>query len=388
MPSKPTRRSRRVGGDDTTPALAALAAPAPAAVTPTPDPHQPLKSLYLAAIDTLLQSVADLVSAKTRLFDTPLPPALSADAVKSRRAFLYNMFKIQLKRVKAAHDNLRVLSDGLRLLTTPSLSDTANRAAAYATVRDTLKAIAADPRICRVASVSAALDELIATAEAEAPVPVPAPVLAGGRPRRRRGAGLCVSRPAPAAAADPVAESKELTDRLNAIRAALGLAPLQPWTDADDAAIEAELAELTPAAPLAGGAAPRVRFVIERLDVNGDGIPDGDLVKEYQGDRLVAQKFVALDRLKQIAENAVAAQVASPAPAAAGRPQKIVYERAPAHPETKPIVVQSDTSFGHYVKAGAALSLGDTAMDALLSGLAGLFSGSEGGSARRRARAP
>jgi len=132
-----------------------------------------------------------------------------------------------------------------------------------------------------------------------------------------------------------------------------------------------------PRAPL-----PRTRFVIERLDVDGDGIPDGDLVKEYVGDRLVRQKFVALDRLKNITEAAIAnAQAASPIPE---KPQKVVYERMPAHPEDKPVIVQSDTSFGHYVKAGAGLQLGSIAMNGVASGLASLFSSDGGGAARGR----
>ena len=124
---------------------------------------------------------------------------------------------------------------------------------------------------------------------------------------------------------------------------------------------------------------PRTRFVIERLDVDGDGIPDGDLVKEYVGDRLVRQKFVALDRLKNITDDAIAnAAAVAQGPV---KPQKVVYERMPAHPEDKPVIVQSDTSFGHYVKAGAGLQLGSIAMDGVVSGLASLFS-SDGGGAR------
>lgn len=130
-------------------------------------------------------------------------------------------------------------------------------------------------------------------------------------------------------------------------------------------------------------ASPRTRFVIERLDVDGDGIPDGDLVKEYVGDRLVRQKFVALDRLKNITDDAIA----NAAAVAQGpeKPQKVVYERMPAHPEDKPVIVQSDTSFGHYVKAGAGLQLGAIAVDGVVSGLASLFS-SDGGARKSRRR--
>lgn len=122
-----------------------------------------------------------------------------------------------------------------------------------------------------------------------------------------------------------------------------------------------------------------LRYVVEKVDVDGDGIPDGDLVKQYDDDRLLSQRFVPADKMQALAKNAT--QEA----ANTGRKEQVVYQRQPLHEEQKPLVIQSDTSFGHYVKAGAGITLGSVAMEGVLSGLGALFSG-DGGAPRRKRR--
>ena len=38
----------------------------------------------------------------------------------------------------------------------------------------------------------------------------------------------------------------------------------------------------------------KVQYTIEPIDVDGDGIPDGDLVSKYVNGKLMSRKFVAL----------------------------------------------------------------------------------------------
>lgn len=116
---------------------------------------------------------------------------------------------------------------------------------------------------------------------------------------------------------------------------------------------------------------PRIHYIIEKLDVDGDGIPDGDLVKKYVGNKLVSQKFVPVARIKKIVRNAQLKSNSNASPAQ----ERIVYQRSPSKPPAdKPVVIQSDTHFGHYVKAGAGLTVGSMAIEGLVSGIAGLFS--------------
>jgi hypothetical protein len=118
------------------------------------------------------------------------------------------------------------------------------------------------------------------------------------------------------------------------------------------------------------------RFVIEKIDIDGDNIPDGDLVKKYNGSKLVGQKFVAFDKMKEIADEAMYASKE-------GTKQKVVYQRMPANEEDKPVIVKDATHFGQYVKAGAGLEVGRVAVDGLVDALGGLFS-SEGGKGKRK----
>ena len=115
------------------------------------------------------------------------------------------------------------------------------------------------------------------------------------------------------------------------------------------------------------------RFVIEKIDVDGDGIPDGDLVKEYEGDKLLSQKFVPKEKMAEIVDNALNQQNGN-----SGPKEKIVYKNEPQNIDNKPIVIKDNTNFGQYVKLGAGFEVGRGAVDLLFFGLSELFSSGGG----------
>jgi len=115
------------------------------------------------------------------------------------------------------------------------------------------------------------------------------------------------------------------------------------------------------------------RFVIEKIDVDGDGIPDGDLVKEYEGDKLLSQKFVPKEKMAEIVDNALNQPKSN-----SGPKEKIIYKNEPQNIDNKPIVIKDDTNFAQFVKAGIALEVGRGAVDLLFFGLSELFSSGGG----------
>ncbi len=131
-------------------------------------------------------------------------------------------------------------------------------------------------------------------------------------------------------------------------------------------------------------APPKVHFTVESIDVDGDSIPDGDMVSKYVDGVLVSRKFVPLTKLKRIARNAAAKSRSSSrpprnAPPNAPRnapPNAPRNARANAAPDNR-VIVQEDTGFGQYIKAGAGMEAGRVATDAVVDGLMGLFGGDD-----------
>lgn len=126
---------------------------------------------------------------------------------------------------------------------------------------------------------------------------------------------------------------------------------------------------------------PNVRFVVEPVDVDGDNIPDGDLVKKLQKKadgswQVVSQRFVAAAKMEQIATQALGAT--------GGPREQVVYQRNPANEENKPVIIKDETSFGQHVKAGAGVTLGANVVQGVFDGLAALFNPSEGAGGGRR----
>ena len=120
-----------------------------------------------------------------------------------------------------------------------------------------------------------------------------------------------------------------------------------------------------------------VTYTVEAIDVDGDGIPDGDLVTMFSNGKVVSRKFVPHEKMKQIAEQA-AQQPPTPK---AGRQKRLIYKNVPAtapDPQRNgPVMVADQTGFAQYIKMGAATQAGSLATNAVVDGIAGLFSGGE-----------
>ena len=119
----------------------------------------------------------------------------------------------------------------------------------------------------------------------------------------------------------------------------------------------------------------KVQYTIEPIDVDGDGIPDGDLVSKYVNGKLMSRKFVALTKLKKIADNSSSK---SNVQDNSSKKSKVIYKNLPNVQDTdKPVLVQDTTGIAQYIKQGAATQAGRLATDAVVDGIKGLFAGDE-----------
>ena len=119
-------------------------------------------------------------------------------------------------------------------------------------------------------------------------------------------------------------------------------------------------------------------YTVVTIDVDGDGIPDGDLVTKFVNGKVVSRKFVPHQKMKQIVDNAAAQQPQTPK---TGRQKRLIYKNVPAtapDPQRNgPVMVADQTGFAQYIKMGAATQAGSLATNAVVDGIAGLFSGGE-----------
>lgn len=117
----------------------------------------------------------------------------------------------------------------------------------------------------------------------------------------------------------------------------------------------------------------KVQYTIEPIDVDGDGIPDGDLVSKYINGKLLSRKFVPLTKLKKIVDNS-----SSNVQDNLSKKSKVIYKNLPNVQDTnKPVLVQDTTGFAQYIKQGAATQAGRLGTDAVVDGIKGLFAGDE-----------
>jgi hypothetical protein len=125
----------------------------------------------------------------------------------------------------------------------------------------------------------------------------------------------------------------------------------------------------------------KYHYVVEPVDVDGDGVPDGDLVKQYEGKKLISTKFVPVSKLKKIAKNvskvAKEEEKIAKSQKTSVPKERIVYKSQPSNSNVKPVVVKDGTNFGQYLKAGvgmgAGFAVGHMAVDAVADGIGGLF---------------
>lgn len=133
------------------------------------------------------------------------------------------------------------------------------------------------------------------------------------------------------------------------------------------------------------------QYTVEAIDVDGDGIPDGDLVTKWRlkkdGTRTVVQhKFVPSEKIKTIVQQAATATATAAATDAATPKLKTKSAKAkpailktykgavaPAAQEQQILQVQDRTKFGQYIKMGAGLEVGRIAIDSVASAISDLF---------------
>lgn len=130
----------------------------------------------------------------------------------------------------------------------------------------------------------------------------------------------------------------------------------------------------------------KVQYTVESIDIDGDGIPDGDMVTKYVNGKVHSRKFVPLSKMKQISKDVnkitkkdtpkttkpktESSSLRSPKEAK----EKIVYKNIPDVADTqKPVLIQDTTGFGQYVKAGAGMAVGSAAVNVAIDAFAGMF---------------
>jgi hypothetical protein len=125
--------------------------------------------------------------------------------------------------------------------------------------------------------------------------------------------------------------------------------------------------------PKKRGGNQNYKYIIENVDIDGDNIPDGVLVKQYWVDNnnhkhFTHQKFIPNDKLEtELMHYQTNAN--------SNKNIKIANDKAIARiengadiPQTQNVVIQDNTSFAQYVKQGAGLGLGFAVTD-FLTGL-------------------
>ena len=128
------------------------------------------------------------------------------------------------------------------------------------------------------------------------------------------------------------------------------------------------------------------QYTVEAIDVDGDGITDGDLVTKWRlkknGTRtLVQHKFVPSEKIKAIvqkAATATAAKATTPQTKTKATAKPAILKTykgavAPAAQEQQILQVQDRTKFGQYIKMGAGLEVGRIAIDTVASAISDLF---------------
>jgi len=111
-------------------------------------------------------------------------------------------------------------------------------------------------------------------------------------------------------------------------------------------------------------------YTVEQIDIDGDGIPDGDLITMWKKGKAVQRKFVPFKKIKQIVDSS--AQLAQ---VPVKKRVKVVKRIRTPTPEgeQQPVQIQDKTTFGQYIKAGAGTQIGRIAIDAVASKIGELF---------------
>jgi hypothetical protein len=120
--------------------------------------------------------------------------------------------------------------------------------------------------------------------------------------------------------------------------------------------------------------APKSKFTfrVRPVDIDGDGIPDGDLVEQVNNAGVVVnRKFVSHTQMEKVV-NAIPKEQSTKSKAT--RKTRVVYnDKNIESAEPQPVMVADKTGLGQSIKNGFGLGLGLAASEALFDGVMGLF---------------
>lgn len=113
------------------------------------------------------------------------------------------------------------------------------------------------------------------------------------------------------------------------------------------------------------------QYTVEAIIVEGDGIPDGDLVTQYVNGKVKVRMFVPVKRLQVL----VRTHSISLGKTTKKEP-RFVYQKLPAIESTdKQVLVQGSSKFGQHIHKGAGEQAGAIGASALIQALCSLFVG-------------
>lgn len=109
-------------------------------------------------------------------------------------------------------------------------------------------------------------------------------------------------------------------------------------------------------------------YTVEAIDVDGDKVPDGDLVTQWKNGKVVSCRFVAYKKMQEVTNQILAAPRVAKKKAI-----KVTKRRPVVTPGEHRVIIQDDTKFMQLVKQGAGRQLGSLAIDTAVDVLKGLF---------------
>lgn len=127
----------------------------------------------------------------------------------------------------------------------------------------------------------------------------------------------------------------------------------------------------------------KITYNVLAIDVDGDGIPDGNLIEKIQNGKVVSRKFVEDKKMKTLAKEIKKTENDNKKE----KKTRVVFNEKTLNkkdnnvtkenittPQEQPIVRVADaTTFGQSLKTGAATGIGITAGSMLVNGIASFF---------------
>lgn len=121
-----------------------------------------------------------------------------------------------------------------------------------------------------------------------------------------------------------------------------------------------------------------VQYTVKRLDLDGNGQTDHNLVTMYVNGKVADAKVITTNQIITNSRNAMRQQQQQGNRVQNNQGSRVIYRNVPKVPqENKPIIVQQSSSLGQYFKqgvgVGAGATLGSMAMGGLIDGIGSVF---------------